>query len=155
MPQARVVEVASTAAAAADAARMPGVAAIASRESGIQHGLEVIDENIEDNPRNVTRFVILGDTAPDPSGEDKTLIILRLAHRPGALADAMNVFRDAAINMTWIESFPLSDAPSEYLFFIEFEGHRTDPAVAAALTELRQHAQRLDILGSYPRGRLD
>ncbi|GIW97459.1 MAG: hypothetical protein KatS3mg111_0792 [Pirellulaceae bacterium] len=79
------------------------------------------------------------------------MIILRLVHRPGALADVMNVFRDAQLNMTWIESFPIVGAPSEYLFFIEFEGHTATPTVARAIEALTATAQRLDVLGSYPK----
>ncbi|MCA9132405.1 MAG: prephenate dehydratase, partial [Planctomycetales bacterium] len=152
LPDAQLVEVASTAAAAAVAARTPGVAAIASVEAGIHHGLQVIDENIEDSSQNVTRFAVIGSRATQPSGADKTSLMFQLKHQPGALADAMLAFQKARVNLTWIESFPLPNCPNEYLFFVELEGHQAESAVSSAIEELRRHALRLEVLGSYPRG---
>lgn len=151
LPEAILVEVASTALASSNAADRPGVASIASREAGIHHGLRVIDENIEDNSQNVTRFVVIGQAAGEPTGEDKTSIMFQLNHRPGALAGAMVVFQQANVNLTWIESFPLPNHPNEYLFFIELEGHRDDAGVSGAISLLRKEAPRLEVLGSYPK----
>lgn len=152
LPDAKLVEVASTAAAAVRAAESPGVAAIASSEAGIHHGCQVIDENIEDNQNNVTRFAIIGNRICEPTGADKTSLMFQLKHEPGALANAMLTFQESKVNLTWIESFPLPDRANEYLFFIELDGHRNSPHVAAAIEELRQKTQQIDILGSYPRG---
>lgn len=152
VPDAKLVEVASTAAAAALAAETPGAAAIASREAGIHHGLQVIDENIEDNSHNITRFAVIGNRDSVPTGRDKTSLMFQLNHQPGALAAAMIAFQRAAVNLTWIESFPLPNCPNEYLFFVELEGHQNEAGVADALSELGQQTRRLEVLGSYPRG---
>ncbi len=151
VPDAQLVEVASTTAAAAQAAQTPGTAAIASLEAGLHHGLQVIDANIEDNSNNVTRFAIIGDRERSPSGNDKTSLMFQLKHQPGALAAAMIAFQKGNVNLTWIESFPLPNCPNEYLFFVELEGHQAEPNVAASLNELRSQTQRLEVLGSYRR----
>lgn len=151
LPQARLVEISSTAAAAKLAAEKRGVAAVASLEAGRQYELELIDANIEDNPNNVTRFAVLGTDLPEPTGQDKTSILFQLHHRPGALADAMSIFKRHSLNLTWIESFPAPDSPNEYIFFVELSGHRAQPSVTQALQELEDAAQRLTLLGSYPK----
>ncbi len=153
LPAARLVEVSSTAAAAELASRQPGVAAVASFEAGREYDLDVIDKNIEDNPNNVTRFAVLGNERPQRTGEDKTSILFQVNHKPGALADAMMVFKNHSLNLTWIESFPSPEMASEYLFFIELTGHRDDGPVAEAISQLQSQSQRLTILGSYPKAR--
>ncbi len=152
LPDAQLVEVASTATAAATAAETAGTAAIASREAGLHHGLQVIDENIEDNSQNVTRFAVIGHRPSLPSGRDKTSLMFQLNHQPGALAGAMLAFAHAEVNLTWIESFPLPNCPNEYLFFVELEGHQQQANVASAVSELQTQTRRLELLGSYPRG---
>ena len=151
LPDAKLIEVGSTAAAARMAAEKSNVAAIASREAGIHHGLEVIEAEIEDNRLNVTRFAVIALEPAAITGNDKTSIMFRVPHKPGALADAMLVFRQNRLNLTWIESFPIPESPSEYLFFIELEGHQSQPNVFSAIEALRKQAVRLEILGSYPR----
>lgn len=153
LPNAQLAEVTSTASAASTAAKRKDVAAIASREAGIHQGLQIIDENIEDNQSNVTRFAIIGNRRPAPQGQDKTSLMFQLVHKPGALASAMLTFQSAQINLTWIESFPLPNCPNEYLFFVELEGHRDHSDVADAIRRLREIAVRLDVLGSYPKGK--
>lgn len=155
VPDARLIEISSTAAAARLASEKPGAAAVASREAGVHHGLEVIDENIEDNQNNVTRFAIIGNRESDPTDCDKTSIMFQLRHQPGALAEAMVVFKKAKLNLTWIESFPLADHPREYLFFVELEGHMRSKNVATALAELRKQTLRLEVLGAYPRAKAE
>lgn len=151
LPAARLVENTSTAAAAKLASEQPGVAAVASIEAGRQYDLDVIDANIEDNPNNVTRFAVLGKERAAPTGDDKTSILFQVSHQPGALADAMTIFKQCDLNLTWIESFPSPDAANEYLFFVELSGHRDDASVADAVAMLAKESQRLSILGSYPR----
>ena len=153
LPNASLVEKTSTAAAAKLASEKAGVAAIASFEAGRQYDLDVIDANIEDNPNNVTRFAVLGKERSEPSGDDKTSILFQVSHQPGALADAMNIFKGCNLNLTWIESFPSPEAANEYLFFVELSGHRDDAAVADAVIRLGKESQRLSILGSYPRAK--
>ena len=151
VPDARLIEISSTAAAARLASEKPGAAAVASREAGIHHGLHIIDENIEDNQNNVTRFAVIGNKEIEPSGQDKTSLMFQLPHQPCALAEALDAFRSSKLNLTWIESFPLADHPREYLFFVELEGHVRSKSVSQALNQLGKHALRLEILGSYPK----
>jgi chorismate mutase/prephenate dehydratase len=153
MPQARQVEMASTAAAAQLAAEKPGSAAIASRQAGLNYGLDVLAANIEDNPQNITRFVVIGAEAAARTGDDKTSTMFELAHQAGALADALLVFKKHRLNLTWIESFPMVGAKHEYVFFAEFEGHHTDARVKKALAELGKRTVRLETLGSYQKTR--
>lgn len=155
LPGARLVEISSTAAAAKLAAEKHGVAAVASIEAGRQYDLDVIDANIEDNPNNVTRFAVLGKERQPSTGDDKTAILFQVNHQPGALADAMQVFKDHALNLTWIESFPAPETQNEYLFFVELTGHRDDASVKQAVALLEKQTQRLTILGSYPRAVVD
>lgn len=149
LPQAELVETPSTTAAAEMAAAQPGVAAVASRQAGINYGLDVIAENIEDNKNNVTRFAVIGGQAQKRTRRDKTALMFQVQHQPGALADAMNIFKRSRLNLTWIESFPIHDLPSEYLFFVELEGHESEPRVSRAIASLEKKALRLEVLGSY------
>lgn len=153
LPDARWVEVASTAVAAKIASTTPNTAAVASRDAGHHHGLNTIAESIEDNQDNVTRFVIIGDEKVEATGDDKTSLMFQVPHQPGALADVMVLFRDNGLNLTWIESFPMPGKSNEYFFFVELEGHESQPNVQAALDSLSKTAIRLDFLGSYPRAR--
>jgi chorismate mutase/prephenate dehydratase len=151
VPQARTIEMTSTAAAAELAAQRQGAAAIASHEAGVNYGLDVIAANIEDNPNNVTRFAIIGGESPARTGRDKTSLMFELPHKPGALADATMIFKKANLNLTWIESFPMPATKSEYLFFIEVEGHANDAKVKKALAALQRKTVRLEVLGAYER----
>ena len=155
LPNAQLVEISSTAAAAKLASQQHGVAAVASLEAGRQYELDVIASSIEDNPNNVTRFAVLGRERPVPTGNDKTAILFQVSHEPGALANAMTIFKQQGLNLTWIESFPAPETKNEYMFFIELTGHRDTEDVQAALKELDNLAQRLTILGSYPRASID
>jgi chorismate mutase / prephenate dehydratase len=151
LPQAKMVEMTSTAIAAQIAADKQGAAAIASLEAATHYGLNVIDAHIEDNKNNVTRFAVIGGEPTKRTGKDKTSLMFELAHKPGALADAMLVFKKARLNLTWIESFPMPNMKNEYLFFVELEGHRDDTRVKSALTSLNRKTVRLEVLGSYAR----
>jgi len=151
MPQARLVEVTSTSTAAQLARDKPGAAAVASRQAAVQYDLQVIAENIEDNPSNLTRFAVIGDEATKPSGNDKTALLLQIPHKPGALAEALAAFKKNNVNLTWIESFPVRGPEAGYVFFLDFEGHAADTRIKKTLAELEPKAVRLEILGSYPR----
>lgn len=151
LPTARVHEMASTTAAAQLAASKPGSAAIASIEAAHNYGLEVLASNIEDNPDNITRFAVLGEERRKRTGRDKTALMFELPHRSGSLADALTLFKKSGLNLTWIESFPLPGTKQEYLFFVEFEGHESEPDAEAVIAKLRKAAVRLEVLGSYAR----
>jgi chorismate mutase/prephenate dehydratase len=79
------------------------------------------------------------------------VILFQVSHQPGALADAMTIFKRHELNLTWIESFPMPERKNEYMFFIELAGHRDDGNVRLAIEELQAMTQRLTILGSFPR----
>lgn len=149
LPQAALCEVASTAEAAKLARDNPDLAAIASLQAGTNYGLPVIAKNIEDQSDNITRFAIIARETAPRTGNDKTSLMLEIAHKPGALADVMAVFKRARLNMTWIESFPIPGHRGRYLFFIEFVGHQADLKSRRAIAALKKKALRLEILGSY------
>jgi chorismate mutase/prephenate dehydratase len=151
LPWARAIEFSSTAEAVRLAGEKPGAAAVASRESGMAYDVPLVAEGIEDQKDNATRFAVIGSEPTAPSGDDKTALRLRVAHVPGALADATAIFRDFQCNLNWIESFPMPGSRSEYLFFIEFEGHRDEPRVRQMLEALGRSTQDLLVLGSFPR----
>ena len=150
LPSARTVEVTSTATAAQLAGEKPGAAAIASRQAGVEYGLDVLAENIEDNPNNLTRFVVIGGQVPERTGNDRTAMLFQMEHRSGSLADALIVFKRNKLNLTWIESFPLPGSGRTYLFFVELEGHPSERRVQSALAALGRKALRLEVLGAFP-----
>ncbi|NUQ64391.1 MAG: prephenate dehydratase [Pirellulales bacterium] len=152
LPAARMIEVTSTSTAAQLASEKPGAAAIASIQAGVHYGLSVLAEQIEDNPSNKTRFAVIGDHSAPRTGNDKTAMLFQVEHRPGALADAMNIFKRNRLNLTWIESFPIPGSSRTYLFFVEMEGHETDTRVRRAVASLERKTLRLEILGSFAAG---
>ena len=149
LPAARAIEVTSTSTAAEMAREKPEAAAIASSQAGVHYGLNVLAQNIEDNPDNITRFAVIGDRAAPKSGDDKTSIMFQIPHKPGSLADAMSIFKRAKLNLTWIESFPTSGEQGGYLFFVEMEGHPSSVRIKRAIEMLRKKSIRLEILGCY------
>lgn len=152
MPQARQIEVTSTSTAAQLARDKPNVAAVASHQAAIQYDVRIVAECIEDNQNNVTRFAVIGDSVAAPTGCDRTAILLQIPHKPGSLSDALEAFRRNKINLTWIESFPLRQPQVGYLFFLDFEGHVSEPRIKKTLKELESlPPDRLEVLGSYPR----
>ena len=149
----KLLETSSTAAAAKLAARDNEVAAIASEFSGTIYDLKTVQSYIEDSPRNTTRFVIVGREKPPPSGEDKTSIAFSVKDEPGALYRAFFLpFSESNINLTKIESRPLRDGQWEYVFFVDFSGHREEDAVKYALEKVEANCVFLKVLGSYPDG---
>ena len=130
-----------------------GVAAIASAQAGRLNGLNILASNIEDDPSNTTRFLIIGKQDPAITGHDVTAVVLS-AHRnqPGALFALLQPFADARLDLTRIESRPMKGAPvQDYFFFVDFVGHANEPAVKAALDAVRTNAAFFKILGSYPK----
>jgi len=150
LPAARTIEVTSTTMAAQLAAEKPGAAAIASQPAGVEYGLDVLAENIEDNPHNSTRFAVIGGQVPDRTGNDRTAILFQMDHRPGTLADAMIVFKRNKLNLTWIESFPVPGSDRAYLFFAEVETHPSELRFRRAMAALQRKALRLEVLGAFP-----
>jgi chorismate mutase / prephenate dehydratase len=149
MPGVKLEAAASSAEAASLAAAEPDTAAIAAEQAAVNHGLNVLARNIEDNSENVTRFAIIGPHSAEPTGRDKTSLVFEAPHEPGSLADAMAIFKRAELNLTWIESFPIPQARGRYLFFLEFQGHAADAPANRAIAALRKKSLRLVVLGSY------
>jgi chorismate mutase/prephenate dehydratase len=149
LPGVKLEPTASSAEAACLAAAEPETAAIASEQAATNHGIDVLARNIEDNADNVTRFAIIGHAAGVRTGKDKTALVFEAPHEPGALADAMAIFKRQRLNLTWIESFPIPTSRGRYLFFLEFQGHPTELRVKRAVASLSKKALRLAILGSY------
>ncbi|MGE3772044.1 MAG: prephenate dehydratase [Gammaproteobacteria bacterium] len=132
----------------------PDAAAIAGEMAAEIYGLPLLERNIEDDPSNTTRFLVLGHQDVAPTGQDLTSLYFVTPNKPGALHEVLRAFADADISMTRIESRPLRQAKWEYVFFVDIDGHQADPGVAAALAKVGETASMLRILGSYPRASL-
>ncbi len=148
------VPVASNAEAARMAAQDPEACAIAGEAAARLYELDILAANIEDDPNNTTRFVVLSTHDAGPSGRDKTSFVCSAQNRPGAVHDLLTPLKEHGVSMSRFESRPargFGNSRWEYVFFIDIDGHRTDPAVAAALDDLRGCVGFLKELGSYPR----
>jgi prephenate dehydratase len=144
----------STSHAAKLASDSKDIAAIASRESAQRYGLKILDENIQDMNENYTRFIVIGNEIPSPTGNDKTSIIVYLEkNRPGALYEILGEFANRGIDLTKIESRPTKKVLGDYLFHIDLKGHVEDPIIEDTLEKLREKVGMLKILGSYPEAR--
>jgi chorismate mutase/prephenate dehydratase len=150
LPSAARVAVASNAEAARLAVAERGAAAIAGESAAAIYGLDVIAAHIEDEPNNTTRFWVLGRHAVAPSGKDETSLVMSAKNQPGAVHALLEPFAKHGVSMSRLESRPARTGLWEYLFFVDLEGHQENPAVAAALAELRARAPFLKLLGSYP-----
>ena len=143
--------VASNAEAARIAAETEGVAAIAGESAADRYGLDTLHANIEDQPGNKTRFFVIGDQQVEPTGRDRTSIIVSTRNEPGALYKVLAPFKRHEISLSRIESRPSQSSSWDYVFFIDFDGHRDDDAIGPVLAELDEVATGVKNLGSYPR----
>ena len=150
LPNAERVSVVSNAEGARLAAEDTASAAIGGESAAEAYGLDIIAPRIEDEPSNTTRFLVLSDHDALPSGRDKTSLVMSAANVPGAVVRLLRPLADAGVSMTKFESRPVKGANWEYLFFVDIEGHRDDPTVAAALKEITARAAMVKLLGSYP-----
>lgn len=127
-------------------------AAIAGQSAAELYGLHILASNIEDDPNNTTRFLVIGRKNPERTGADATsLVFSAQKDRPGALFSLLEPFAKAGLNLTRIESRPSRRAVWDYNFFIDLEGHQDEPAVKAVIEQIRENAGLFKILGSYPR----
>jgi chorismate mutase/prephenate dehydratase len=150
---AQIVQTASTSAAAREASADERAAAIGNKLAAEIFGLAISSERIQDRPEHATRFVVLATQDAPRTGVDKTTLAFSLpdAGARGALRRVLEVFDTAEVNLSRIESRPRSGKPWEYLFWVDVEGHRLDPAVATLLEQLRTRCEVVKVLGSYPR----
>jgi chorismate mutase/prephenate dehydratase len=147
------IPVSSNAEAARRAADEGGAAAaIAGEAAAERYQLGILARAIEDDPNNTTRFLVLGNLEPAPTGRDRTSLVMSAENKPGAVHALLTPLAQHRVSMTRIESRPARarSALWEYVFFIDVEGHQKDERVAAALAELKRLAPYLKILGSYP-----
>ena len=139
----------------AEAARLTAgdteTAAIASAEAAEAYGLTILHRNIEDQPGNSTRFLVLGHRRVDKTGDDKTSVAMSVRNRPGALHALLAPLSNNSIDLTKVESRPSRTGLWEYIFFVDFDGHLDDQAVAKALAEIENQAAMFKVLGSYPK----
>lgn len=139
----------------AEAARRVGAgsvgdAAVAGEAAADLYDLTILADNIEDEPSNTTRFLVIGTCDAARSGRDKTSLLMVCRNEAGGLHTLLTPFAEQGISMTRIESRPSRVNLWEYVFFVDIEGHRDDPKIQDAFTLLRQKASLLKVLGSYP-----
>jgi chorismate mutase/prephenate dehydratase len=151
LPQAERIAVSSNAEAARMAAGDATLAAIASEVAAAMYGLGILAANIEDDPSNTTRFLVIGTTRTGASGRDKTSLMVSVHNRAGALYSLLEPIARHGVSMMKIESRPSRMSKWDYVFFVDLEGHSEDAKVAAAIRELSEGATLLKVLGSYPR----
>ncbi len=151
LPGASQAVVASNGAAAQQVAETGQGAAIASRAAAERYGLNVLASNIEDDPSNTTRFLIIGRKLSDPTGRDKTSLVMSAQQaRAGALFDLLEPFASAGINLSKLESRPSRRAAWDYNFYVDIDGHCEDAQIKPVLDKIRSRAGLFRVLGSYP-----
>ncbi len=127
------------------------VAAIAGDSAAEIYNLAVVSKNIEDEPDNTTRFLIIGKNEVQPSSEDKTTILVSTKNQPGALHKLLEPIARNGLSLSRIESRPSRRGMWDYVFFMDVDGHKSDKNVSIALKELADESQMVKVLGSYPK----
>jgi chorismate mutase/prephenate dehydratase len=152
LPEVERVPVASNAEGARRARDEQGSAAIAGQTAAEVYGLNLLVSEIEDRPDNTTRFLVIGRKLFEPSGKDRTTLLVTGGHTesPGALYRLLTPFAKHGINLTRIESRPSRRRKWDYVFFLDAEGHMADPKLSQALADLKEQAPLFKVLGSYP-----
>jgi chorismate mutase/prephenate dehydratase len=154
LPQAERRPVSSNAEGARLASLDPALAAIAGQRAAMEFGLHIVDADIQDDPRNRTRFAIVAlperHPTPSPTGRDCTSLVVSVPNRPGAVHELLTPLKAHGVSMSRIESRPARSGQWEYYFYIDLEGHAEDPRLATALAELRGACAFYKVLGSYP-----
>lgn len=131
--------------------RLRHSAAVASRRAAQIYGLQLLAENIQTNPNNYTKFVVIAKEQAKRADENKTSLVFATKNMPGVLYACLGAFANRGINLTKLESRPSRQKPWEYVFYTDFEGHIEDKNCLAALEDLRGKTTFVKILGSYPR----
>ena len=154
IPEAVLVETESTAKACELVMELEDAGAIASEVAAYTYHLNILVENIQDNPNNYTRFIVVGKRLMKPTGKDKTSLIFAVKDEPGALFRALESFYKHGVNLTRIVSRPSKKKLWDYVFFLDLEGHAEEEHIKKALELLRERAQMVKVLGSYPKALL-
>ena len=127
-------------------------AAIAGELAGELYQLSSFAKNIEDQPDNSTRFLIIGKEQVGRSGDDKTSILVSTKNEPGALHNLLEPFQRFGVDLTRVETRPSISGTWNYVFFIDFSGHISDEPVAQVMKEISKFVADLKVLGSFPKG---
>lgn len=151
LPHAERVAVSSNAEAARLVSGNEHAVAIAGAAAADVYNLMIIAKNIEDEPNNTTRFIIIGEQSAASTGKDKTSLVITTGNRPGALHRVLEPFAKYSVDMVSIESRPSRQGLWDYVFFIDINGHSEDSNVAQAISALREEVSMLKLLGSYPK----
>ncbi len=154
LPQASLIETESTAKACELVMELEDAGAIASEVAAYTYHLNILAENIQDNPNNYTRFLVIGKRWMKPTGKDKTSIIFAVKDEAGALYKALESFYRYGVNLTKIVSRPSKKKVWDYVFFVDLEGHTEEENVKKALELLQERSQMVKVLGSYPKALL-
>lgn len=151
LPHADRIAVSNNAEGARRAAEDRDAAAVAGNNAADIYALPALAQNIEDNPGNTTRFLVIGNGDVGPSGDDKTSLMVAARNKPGALFHLLAPLAEYGLSMTRIESRPSRQGMWEYVFFLDIEGHAKEAKVATALAQLEAESALFKILGSYPK----
>jgi prephenate dehydratase len=150
-PAAEIRSTGSTSHAARLAQEFPEMAAIAGADTAERYSLKVLAKDIQDGSENITRFAVVGKEPQPATGRDKTSLAIYLDRdRPGALCAILQEFALRGINLTRIESRPSRRGLGDYYFYIDIEGHTSDPAIIETLAAIKDKAAMIKVLGSYP-----
>ncbi len=150
LPRVELVETSSNARSAELAAKEKDTAAIGGLLAAEKYDLAILEQDIQDNAANATRFLVLGRQCSPPTGADRTSLMVSISHKVGALHHALAAFRRNRINLTKIESRPSKRKAWEYYFFIDCDGHTQERKVAKAIELLGHECSYVKVLGSYP-----
>ena len=152
LSEAKLKDARSTAEAVTLSAEVDGTAAVGGELAAELYEVPILVENIGDWTENLTRFLVFSKRMSEPTGDDKTSIVLSIKDRVGALYEILKPFGDNGISLTKIESRPSKRKAWDYLFFVDLEGHRDEPKVKETLERVGEYCEDMRILGSYPKG---
>ena len=154
LPKASVFETGSTTLAVIKALEEKGAAAIASEMASNVYKLPLLYKGVQDQHENYTRFWVMGHHDAQKTGHDKTSLLFIVSDKAGALHHILGPVAEAKINLTKIESRPLKKKAWQYVFFMDLEGHESDPKIAKVLPKIKKQCQFFKVLGSYPKSRI-
>ena len=127
----------------------PSIAAIGSVECARMYDIPVVEEKINDEENNQTRFIFLGKFLAPPTGNDKTSITFSTENKAGALSKILTILEENNINMSYIDSRPSKKELGEYVFYIDFESHINDDKVQKAFDKIKPLVKMFYVIGSY------